>query len=50
MISEVLINSEIYHEQCTTIITEGEKYRRLKENIRMMKTQRSDAQKDKLIE
>ena len=44
-ISEALINSEISHEDFTTIIYEEENYRELKESIRMMKTQRSDTEK-----
>ena len=49
-ISEALINSEISHEDFTTIIYEEENYRELKESIRMMKTQRSDTEKNHLIE
>ena len=33
-----------------TIINEEKKYRELKENIKMMNTQRSDSEKIKLIE
>ena len=44
-ISEALINSEISHEDLTTIIYEEENYLELKERIRMMKTQRSDTEK-----
>ena len=40
MTSKALINPEISHEEYTAIITEEEKYRRLKEDIRMMKSQR----------
>ena len=49
-ISEALINNEIKHEDFTTIIDEEKKYRELKESIRMMNNQRSDAEKNKLIE
>ena len=49
-ISETLINNEISHEDFLTIINEGKKYRKLKENIRMMINQRSDTEKIKLIE
>ena len=35
-ISEALINNEISHEEFMTIINEEEKYRELKESIRMM--------------
>ena len=33
-----------------TIINEGKKYRELKESIRMMNSQRSDIEKNNLIE
>ena len=46
--SKVLIDSEISHKEYATIINEKEKYRRLKEDTRM-KSQRNDAEKDKLI-
>ena len=48
-ISEALINNEIKHEDFITIIDEEKKYRELKENIRMMNSQRSDAEKIHLI-
>ena len=44
-IFEALINSEISHEDFTTIINEKKNYRELKESIRMMKTQRSNTEK-----
>ena len=44
-ISEALINNEISHEDFMTIINEEKKYRELKESIRMMNSQRSDAKK-----
>ena len=44
-ISEALINNEISHEDFMTIINEEKKYRELKESIRMMNSQRSDAEK-----
>ena len=44
-ISEALINNEISYEDVMTIINEEEKYRELKESIRMMNSQRSDAKK-----
>ena len=50
MISQALIDFEISHENYTFFISEKKKYRRLKESIRMMKNQRSDAEKVKLIE
>ena len=34
-ISQDLINNEMKHEDFTTIIDEGKKYRKLKESIRM---------------
>ena len=49
-ISEALINSEISHEDFITIINEEKKYRGLKESIRMMNSQRSDTEKNNLIE
>ena len=49
-ISEALINNEIRHEDFTTIIDEEKKYRELKESIRMMNSQRSNAEKINLIE
>ena len=49
-ISEALINNEISHEDFMTILNEEKKYRELKESIRMMNSQRSDAEKIKLIE
>ena len=49
-LSEALINNEISHEDYMTIINEGTKYRELKESIRMMNSQKSDAEKINLIE
>ena len=49
-ISKALISNEISHEDFMAIIDEGNKYRELKESIRMMNIQRSDAEKIKLIE
>ena len=48
-ISEALINNEISHEDFMNIINEEKKYRELKESIRMMNSQRSDAEKNDLI-
>ena len=48
-ISEALISNEIKHENSTTIIDEEKKYRELKERIRMMNSQRSDAEEINLI-
>ena len=47
---EALINSEISHEGFMVIITEGKKYRELKESIRMMNSQISISEKINLIE
>ena len=44
-ISEALINNEISHEDFMTIMNEEKKYWELKESIRMMNSQRSDAEK-----
>ena len=49
-ISEALINNEISHEDFMTIVNEEKKYREFKESIRMMNSQRSDAEKVSLIE
>ena len=49
-ISEALTNSEISHEDFITVINEVKKYRELKQNIRMMNSQRSDVGKINLIE
>ena len=49
-ISEALTNNEISHEDFTGIFNEQRKYRELKETIRMMTSQRSDAEKISLIE
>ena len=48
-ISEALISNEISHEDFIAIINEEKKYRELKENIRMMSSQRSDTEKSNLI-
>ena len=49
-ISAVFINNEISHEDFMVIINEEKKYRETKESIRMMNSQRSDADKIKLVE
>ena len=41
-ISEALINNEISHEAFMTILNEEKKYGELKENIRMMNSQKID--------
>ena len=43
-ISEALTNNEISHEDFMTIINEERKHRELKESIKMMNSQRSDAE------
>ena len=48
--SEALINNGISHEDFMTIINEEEKYRELKENIRMTNSQRSDVENISLIQ
>ena len=48
-ISKALMDSEISHEDFETIINEENKNRELKESIRMMNSQRSDAGKVSLI-
>ena len=50
IISEALINNEISHEDFMTILNEKKKYRELKEIIRMMNSQKSNAEKISLIE
>ena len=47
--SEALINNEISREDFMTILNEGKKYRELKESVRMMNSQRRDAEKVSLI-
>ena len=49
-ISESLINNKISHEDFMTIINEEKKYRELKETIRMINSQRSDVEKNNLIQ
>ena len=48
-ISEALMNNEISHEDFESILNEEKKYRELKENIRMINSQRRDAEKVSLI-
>ena len=47
---EALINDEISDEDFTTTINEDKSYRELKESIRMMKSQRSNTEKNNLIQ
>ena len=46
-ISEALLNNKISHEDFMKILNEEKKYRELKQKIRMMNSQRSDAEKKK---
>ena len=48
-ISKALADNEISHEDFEIVINEEKKYRELKESIIMMNSQRSDAEKVKLI-
>ena len=43
----MLTDFEISHEDYTTFIKEEEKYRRLKEDIKMQKSQRSDIERER---
>ena len=49
-ISQALINNEIIHEDFMKIINKERNYRELKESIRLMKSQRSDTEKNNLVE
>ena len=49
-ISEALINNEISHDDFMMIINKEKKYLELKDSIRMMNSQRSDAEKINLAE
>ena len=49
-ISKALTDNKISHEDFETIINEEKKYRKLKKSIRMMNSQRKDAEKVSLIE
>ena len=48
--SNALTDNEVSHEDFETIINEEKKNQELKENIRMINSQRSDAEKVKLIQ
>ena len=50
IIPKALTDNEINHEDFTTIINEESNYRELKGSVRMMKSQRNDIEKNKLIE
>ena len=49
-ISKALIDNEISNEDFTTVINEERNYRELKGSIKMMKSQKSDLERKKLIE
>ena len=49
-ISKAYMDNQISHEDFETIINEEKKYRELKESIRMMNSQRCDAEKVSFIE
>ena len=49
-VSKALMYNEIRHEDFETIINEEKNYIELKESIRMMNSQRNDAEKVSLIE
>ena len=49
LISQTLIYSEISHETYIVMVIEKEKYRRLKEDIRQVKSQRRNAENNKFI-
>ena len=48
-ISESLIQSEVNYQDFMTITNEEKKYRKLKESVRTMNSQISDAEKNNLI-
>ena len=49
-ISEALIDNKISHEDFMTIINDEEKYRQLKESIRIINSQKIDTEKNNMIE
>ena len=49
-ISKALIDNEMSYEDFRPVINEERNYRELKESIRMMKSQRSHIERNKLIE
>ena len=49
-VSDALIDNGISHDEFMVIINEEKNYRELKENIRMMNSQRSHSEKINLIE
>ena len=49
-ISKALVDNEISHEDFESVVNEEKKYQELEESIRLMNSQRSDAEKVNLIE
>ena len=49
-VSEALINNDISHEDFTMIINKEKNCHKLKKSIRIIKCQRSDTEKNDLIE
>ena len=49
-LSKAFMDNEMSQEDFETIMNEEKKYRKLKENIRMMNSQRTDAENVNLIE
>ena len=49
-ISEALVDNEIGHEDFESVINQEKIYQKLDESIRLMNSQRSDAEKVNLIE
>ena len=49
-ISEALVDNEISHEDFESVINQEKIYQKLDESIRLMNSQRSDAEKVNLIE
>ena len=49
-VSKALIDNEISNEDFTTVINEKRDYRELKGSIKTMKSQKSDLERNKLIE
>ena len=47
--SKALMDNDIIHEDCETILDKKQKYRELKESIRIMNSQRSDGEKVNLM-
>ena len=50
MLARKIVNNEISHENFTTNINEEKNYRKPKESIRITKSQRSDTERNNLIE